>query len=278
MSRIEAAISSLEGDDHVANGDELRATSGGGQQLASAIGGIGGSYAAGGMAIVCHRDRLYHLKYAPDDNRQLLAIIGISQPIVFGNVEFDTGSPGFILGRTKPSEMLEKELKDRLALPAANVEKLLRDEFDLREPAYVCLLETIRILVDRVKPKERILIHGDMGRILADVPNAGEYFEIATHGERAPRSYADVIAVLMGTVGEAHGATQLPLHPPAYPTFSAELKAPSPAPSSVRDYVEAIVLREHDMADHMAAVEKYYVDVARSLGEYNDALRKVSQQ
>jgi hypothetical protein len=268
----------------------------------------GENVVVGGLAKVSARDRVLSLKYVPDDPRQLLALIGMGRPIGWGHVEYDDGAKEKKLARAstdaEPDAAVMTELESRLTMKPAKVTELLAKEYALAEPVAIALVDMIALLAGHMKkhkPDSRPLaINPAAGEVLARLTEGETYFKIVTDRDDVPATLTAIVRELLNKMVtvkcsrpttapmETAPAIKRPTWPAIDPEVAAKMDAwpgqpkaarPSDAgpsattPPSLRSYVEAIIMREHELVAHMDAVERYYVDTARDLITYTAALQ-----
>jgi hypothetical protein len=261
-----------------------------GEPLADTITHGGVAHVVNGYAKAGCRDKLIQLKHVPNDTPMLIAIIGISQPLVFGRIDYDDGEEKMIISRkasrTTPDEALESKLREILTATPAKLEAFLVSMYKLHEPMIRALLEVIELLIHHSHTKKTrvIKIDGEIGWLLDRIPDGGAYFEIDTDGQGAS-TLADVLEraldglECLASVDDAN----VQLIRPTWPEISNEAinkldelaKGDMP---SIRAYVEAIVMRECALVDHMDAVEQYYADIARDIQTYTEHLHRAITQ
>lgn len=242
----------------------------------------------GGAAKCESRDKILHLKHVPNDTKKLLAIINMSRPVVFGNVQYDDGDEKTLRSgphMDAPDDALRDMLQSRLNQNAETVAKNLIHEYKLAEPVYWALTELIQVLLKRIKDKrpnmKAIKVNGNIGEILDRVRKGDEYFKVATDHKDWPGSMATVVRELLNILSRERtpkGSWRVPrLRSPTWPRMCSKNEAAMNAVSAkkyktTKQYVEAIVLREHILMNHMDAIEQYYIDSARDIKEYKSAL------
>lgn len=248
----------------------------------------GNEIVVGGAAKGECRDKILHLKHAPNDTKKLLAIINMSRPVVYGNVEYDDGASSKLKAgpmMSKPDDALITSLNNRLQSPASDVVNALIYEYRLAEPVYWALTDLIQLLLRRIKnkrPNMRLIkINGNIGEILDRVRNGDAYFKIATDHNDWPDSIPSVVQELLEILRRERipsGMWNEPkLKTPAWPKICLKNKDAMDQISkkkykTVREYVEAIVLREHILVGHMDCVEMYYIDTAHDIKNYTSEL------
>lgn len=248
----------------------------------------GNEMVVGGSAKAEGRDKILHLKRVPNDVKKLLAIINMARPVVFGHIEYDDGKTAKLKKGPRmdePDEALKQMLQKRLNKSAADVVTDLVHEYKLREPVRWALTDLIQLLLKHIKNKRprmrAIKVNGDIGEILDRVRNGDDYFKVATDHKDWPDSLAGVVQELLEILKKERTPSGMWKEPelktPEWPKMCEKNKAAMDAVTkkkykTVRDYVEAIVMREHILINHMDAVEMYYVESAEDVKAYTKEL------
>ena len=251
----------------------------------------------GGAARGNATDRVLYMKHLGNDIKKLLAAIGMSRPVSFGNVEYDDGSNSHMNGvpedNPASNEVLMSALHERLSRSIDDTIEGLIHDYRLREPLYLAFTELIQMLLRHIKTKrprmKAIKVDGDVGDILDRVRRGDSYFKIATNKKQAlaPKHMQGVVKELLAILQRERtpmGEWKKPkIKISKWPTLepkimnkltkmSASIKAKSARPTTVRKYVEAIVLRENELTEHMNAIENYYIQSAKNITSFKAAL------
>jgi hypothetical protein len=250
----------------------------------------GNERVVGGSAKSEGRDKILHLKHVPNDTKKMLAIINMARPVVFGNIEYDDGKTDKLKHGPKtiePDAALISALTERLQLSAENVVNRLAREYKLTEPVYWALTDLIQLLLRRIKNRREnmrsIKVNGDIGGILDRVRNGETYFKIATDRKDWPSNITGVVQELLDILRrdrESQGMWNEPdIKYPEWPkicskNIDAMAQISKKTYTSIKQYVEAIILREHVMIEHMDAIEMYYIKTARDIKLYTKELSR----
>lgn len=242
----------------------------------------------GGAAKCGSRDKLLHLKHVPNDTKKLLAVINMSRPVVFGKIHYDDGDEKKLRAgphMDEPDDALMTMLHERLHQKPDDVVINLVHEYKLAEPVYWALTELIQMLLKRIKDKRpnmrAVKINGDIGSILDRVRDGDEYFKVATDHKDWPKNMTAVVRELLDILLRERTPKGIWREPKllspqwpemCYKNVNAMNDIAAKKYKTVRQYVEAIVLRDHILMNHMDAVEQYYIDSARDIQEYNSLL------
>jgi hypothetical protein len=242
----------------------------------------------GGSAKSEGRNKIIHLKHVPNDTKKLLAIIHMARPVVFGNLQYNNGKTGNIRAGPmmgEPEAALLESLRTRLNRSAENVVKALAHEYKLVEPMYWAFTDLIQLLLRYIKNKRpnmrSIKVDGDIGGILDRVRNGDTFFKIATDHKDWPVNIVGVVQELLEVLRRErtpNGVWNEPKHNAvAWPELSPDNKKAmddiaNKKYKTIRNFVEAIVTREHVLINHMDAVEMYYVNTAKEIKKYTTAL------
>jgi len=139
------------------------------------------------------------------------------------------------------------------------------------------------------RPNMRLVkIDGDIGYTLDKVRNGEKFFKISTDHKNWPNKISKVVEELgnilikekmNGTKKMQEGWTLPTLINPKYPQLSSEIKNKMRkniklSNNSVKDYVEAIIIRENNLLNHVDDIEKYYIDSAKDINSYRLSLKK----
>jgi hypothetical protein len=241
----------------------------------------------GGSAKCESRDKILHLKHVPNDTKKLLAILNMSRPVVFGNIQYDDGSKKKLRSGPRtdaPNEALIDMLQERLNRKPYSVVENLVHEYKLAEPVYWVLTDLIQTLLKQIGKRpnvKAIKINGDIGEILDRVRKGDAYFKVATDHKEWPKNMTSVVRELLNILTRKrtpNGVWNMPvLSSSKWPRMCSKNEAAMNEVSAkkyktTRQYVEAIVLREHILMKHMDAVEQYYVKSAHNIKKYESAL------
>lgn len=249
----------------------------------------GNEIVVGGSVKSESRGKIIHLKYVPNDVKKLLAIINMARPVIFGHVEYDDGqSLSLKEGKKNDNDndaAVFNMLRERLNRTPDVVVTELVHEYKLKEPVYWAITNLMQLLLMHIKnrrPRMRaIKIDGDIGEILDRVRSGDNFFKIATDHKDWPASIHAVVQELLEMLIRERmpkGNWREPeLRSPTWPelckkNIAAMNDVSKQKYSTVREYVEAIVLRENILMNHMHAVEMYYVHSAADINKYADCL------
>ena len=239
--------------------------------------------AVGGVSKSENRNKLLQLKYIENDTKKLLSIIGMSRPVIFGEIDYDDGKKKSLnpaSNQTDSETALINKLKSRLNMPVADVILLLTTEYKLQEPLKIALTELIGALLKCLKNKRpnmrAIKIDGDIGEILDKVSNGESYFKIATDHKEWPNSLQSIIIELLNELKKEINKNEnidKPLSNPKWPELDKKTKKALTSTivkknNTIRDYVESIVIREHNLMDYMDSIESYFIQSAKDIQEY----------
>lgn len=249
----------------------------------------GNSVVVGNLALDAMQDRALYLKTDLKglDDKKLMGIIGMSQPISFGTVDTDDGETSFIVSRssarTTPSEKLREELNARLGMEPAKIAELLARELKLNQSVWLALGAAADSIIEQIdaslktrgKPIKMVMIAPSLGELIPFTKS--NRFEVAT--DARPEDPKTARALMTHLLGVA--VKQKCISPtarsvadwktpavPAYPKLDAQLEASAIEHKDVADYVIAIIKRENVLTPHLVAIEKYNVEVARGIQEY----------
>jgi hypothetical protein len=248
----------------------------------------GNEMVIGGSSKYEGRNKIIHLKYVPNNTKKLLAIIHMARPVVFGNLQYNDGKTGKINTgpmMDEPGVALLKSLNERLNRPPEKVVDALAHEYKLVEPVYWAFTDLIQLLLRHIKNKRpnmrSIKINGDIGGILDRVRDGDTFFKIATDHKDWPTNIVGVVQELLEVLRRErtpNGVWNDPKHDKSkWPELDSEnkmamLNIAKKKYKTIRNYVEAIVMREHVLINHMDDVEMYYINIAKGVKKYTTAL------
>jgi hypothetical protein len=250
----------------------------------------GNSVVVGNLALDAMQDRALYLKtdLRSLDDKKLLGIISMSQPISFGTIDTDDGETSFIVSRSSarasPSEKLREELNARLGMEPAKIAELLSREFKLNQSVWLALGAAVDSIIEQIdasltcrgKPVlKTIMIAPSLGE-LVPFTKSGK-LEVATDARpndpktaKALMTMLIELAVKQKCISTTFTATDWKTPEiPVYPTLDIQLTPDaSEHNSTVADYVAAIIKRENELTPYLVAIERYNVEIARGIQEY----------
>jgi hypothetical protein len=253
----------------------------------------GDAHVVGQSAVENMRRRALWLTNGLDtaDEKKLLSIIGMSQPIAFGTIEYDDGDSGYIIPRAAarlgPEEKLIEALKDRLRMPPAKVVSILVREFDLDRAVYLALGEFINVMVEKINsalsdrgkpPLATIMIAPAIGELIpfvkADILEVSSSKSAAT---KYPNSFAalieHIILISKKYVSVEPREIRWPAQIVEYPKLQTEnIESAAPAGQDVKSYIEAIIMRENRLGAYLVSLEEYNVRLGVAIQEYMRAM------
>lgn len=261
------------------------------------VGGM--SMVIGQSAVVGMRDRAMYLAGGLDDmdDKKLLGIIGMAQPLTFGTIEYDDGESGYVISkaaaRKQPDDKLMESLATRLKLsPVKIIDTLVRD-FGIDRPVLMAMGEFVTNMIERInsclttrgkKSLDVIMIAPAIGELMPFVkPGLLEVSSVEDASIKWPATFISLtqtlqdLAVTRKCINSFSIEVELPADMPQYPMIphdvilsiseSEELKG------SPRDYVAAIIMRENNLTPHLVAIEEYNAQLAQRIQEYWSSLR-----
>lgn len=261
-----------------------------------AVGGI--SMVVGQSAVTGMRDRAMYLTGGLDDmdDKKLLGVIGMAQPLTFGTIEYDDGESEYVISRAAarkpPDDKLMESLAARLKMaPTKIIDTLVRD-FGIDRPAFLAMGEFVTNMVEHInscltmrgkKPMDTIMIAPAIGELMPFVkPGLLEVSSVEDAAAKWPTSFVALVdtlenaAVTHKCIKSTPISIQLPADLPQYPTLSPDVIASitdsKDDKNSTRDYVAAIILRENKLTPHLVAIEEYNVQLAQTIQSYWRAL------
>lgn len=260
---------------------------------------VGGSLLVVGQSVVAGmRDRAIYLTDGLNDmdEKKLLSIVGMAQPLTFGIVEYDDGKSGYVIpkaaARRQPDDKLMESLASRLSLaPTKVIDTLVRD-FGLDRPVFLAMGEFVTSVVGRInscliergkKSLDTIMIAPKIGELVPfAAPGILEVSSIENAAEKWPTTFASLMevienfAVTKKCIVAGQKLVELPDEMPPYPVLSHDIiKSISEEVAivnSTREYVAAIILRENKLVPHLVAIEEYNVRLAQAIQKYTAAI------
>lgn len=256
---------------------------------------VGGSdIVIGQAAVLGMRDRAMYLTMGLDgmDDKKLLGIIGMSQPLTFGTVEFDDGESGYVIPRAAarigPDDKLMETLAARLKMAPGKIIDTLVREFGIDRPVLMAMGEFVTNMIERInacliargkKSITPVMIAPAIGELVPFVkPGLLEVSSVEDAATKWPTTFISLtqelqdIAVTRNCIKSSDHEIELPAELPPYPKLSEDvivsISSDMTADATTRDYVAAIILRENKLAPHLVAIEDYNVRLAQVIQKY----------
>lgn len=263
---------------------------------------VGGSdMVIGQAAVLGMRDRATYLTMGLDDmdDKKLLGIIGMSQPLTFGTVEFDDGELGYVISRAaarkRPDDKLAESLAARLKMAPGKIIDTLVREFGIDRPVLMAMGEFVTNMIERInsclaargkKLLDVIMIAPAIGELMPFVkPGLLEVSSVEDAATKWPATFISLtqslqdFAVTRNCIRSSDLEIELPTELPPYPKMSEDVivsissdSGASQSDATTRDYVAAIILRENKLAPHLVEIEDYNVRLAHVIQSYWTAI------
>lgn len=261
---------------------------------------VGGVDMVVGQSVISNmRDRAIYLTDGLDDmdEKKLLSVIGISQPLTFGTIQYDDGESGYVISkaaaRKRPDDKLMESLATRLKMaPTKVIDTLIRD-FGLDRPVLLAMGEFVTNMIEKInlclttggkKPLDVIMIAPQIGELVPFVkPGLLEVSSVEDAAAKWPTSFVKLvdtlenIAVAKKCITAARveiGDDTLPEYPTMHPDLIISIDDDVNKDMTTREYVAAIILRENKLVPHMIAIEEYNVRLAQVIQNYTRAFIK----
>lgn len=257
----------------------------------------GASFVVGQSALAAMRDRAIYLTngLSSMDEKKLLSIINMSQPLTFGTIEYDDGESSYVIQksatRQTPTDKLKTSLSDRLKMAPNKIIDTLQRDFGLDRPVLLAMGEFVTEMIKRIntclisqgkKPLDVIMIAPAIGELIPFVKSGLlEVSSIEDAATKWPASFPSLVSSLENIAiakkciipGSTPGQIIMPGELPPYPVLPEDIimsiDSDTAANNSTRDYVAAIIMRENKLTPHLVAIEEYNVQLAKVIQEYS---------
>lgn len=270
----------------------------GSNQIDTIVSG-GNPVVVGHNALDAMRDRAIYLKDDLDSlgTKKLLGIIGMSQPISFGAIEYDDGETSFIISskksRTTPESELIGELSARLNSEPAKIADWLIKYLNLEQPIWLAMGDFLDNIIRQIdncltsrgkKPLNTLMIGTQLG-CLIPFTTCGK-LEVSPNPDvdaktfKAFASYLLDICVAKKCIEPIDKESKENISISDYPKLDEsviaemlqDIKNQVGDDIEVVDLVRAIIVRENRLTPYLVAVEKYNVSVAHGIQEYTSRI------
>jgi hypothetical protein len=241
------------------------------------------------------QDKLLKYKYANGGKlckgnktrmKCLLNIIGTSIPISFNTKVFYDDSkatpPGTVDTKGSKADVFKsktiKMLKKRREQSAKKVCAHLMNEYNIRAPLFWVLMDMIKYMAVKLRKKNpkmrKIKISPNMAEIMDDVWKGSKHFQYHVNSSDIPKDTMALMLHMLGLmrrVKKSRGKWREPdlvsLEVPVMsPETVAEIdKLKKVSVGSVEEYVLSILKIEAALGDHIDALEKYFIAVAKNM-------------
>lgn len=232
-----------------------------------------------------------HLTKKNADEKSLLKIIGLSIPISFNReVYFDDNSKKIPQKSKKQSDseihekaiqILEKRLREQ---PHITVKRLV-NEYNLRAPLFWVLSDIVKYLILLNKKKNpnarKTKISPNMAVIIEKIWGQKNYFQYVVNSDDVPNNMIDLMVHILKKIKHPKGEWKEPkLIKHTYPSISDQVRKrieneqkKTGKNNDVKDFVLSVITIENILIDHIDAIEKYYIIVAKNMKIIFDGLK-----
>jgi hypothetical protein len=249
------------------------------------------------------RDQFLKVKYANNDVKELLKIVGLKLPISFNSTiaYYDDAKKDKQAPPKKKDDQISKTNREK-------AKELLKQSLDtsiqstindmiisnkLQDPLLWTLGDVIKYLavVHRKKRpnSRRIKISPEMALIIEHIWGGKNYFKYHAFGTEVPQNMIELINHMLDTIQKDRPKQGIWVEPKlirtTYPVLTAKIKESMEkdivqikkelsSKSKVIDYVLAVIKVRKVLSDHINNIEMYYVQNAKNIGKILKSLKK----